>query len=478
MDRIELTIFRNLVNNKTFLQKAYPFLKSEYFQAATDRAIFEHISKYVSEYSAPPTIESLVLSLQADVQLPENTYTQAVEDVYTLNPIEGTQIEWLLKETESFCKSKAIYNAIARGIKIIDGNDDELKEDALPNLLSDALAVCFDTNVGHDFFENAADRYDHYNREEEKLPFDIEYFNRITDGGLPKKTLSVILSGPNAGKSLVMCHMAAANLAAGKNVLYISMEMSEYVTSLRIDANMMDMDIPQVKHMGKDKYMSRIDKLKSKNNGRLIVKEYPTSGAHVGHFKALLAELKLKKSFVPDIIFIDYLNICLSQRVKGGNANSYTIVKSICEEIRGLAVEEDVPIVSATQTTRNAVGSSDMSMTDVSESIGLAATVDMLLGLIRTPELDELNQLLFKLLKSRFVDAASFGSFLIGVERSKMKLYDLEPNAQDGLLPPPPSSKKPLAGPATANATAPADMPSRGSSFKPQRNMNTDGFKF
>lgn len=477
MDRIELTIFRNLINDKVFLQTAYPFLKSEYFHSATDRTIFEHISKYISEYNTTPTIESLVISLQNDVSIPEKTYTEAVETVYTLTPIAGTQLKWLLTETEAFCKTKAIYNAIARGIKIIDGVDNELKPDALPTLLSEALGVCFDTNVGHDFYENAEDRYEHYHREEEKLPFDIEYFNKITDNGLPKKTLSVILSGPNAGKSLVMCHMAAGFLSAGKNVLYISMEMSEYVTSLRIDANMMDLDIASVKKLSKEKFLSKIDKIKSKTHGKLIVKEYPTSGAHVGHFKALLNELKLKKGFVPDVIFIDYLNICLSQRVKGSNANSYTIVKSISEEIRGMAVEFDVPIVSATQTVRGAVGSSDLAMTDVSESIGLAATVDMLLGLIRTEDLDTQNQLLFKLLKSRFVDAASFGAFLVGVDRSKMKLYDLENSAQDGLAPPP-SSSKPIGVKNQPQIPTQDDTPFNGSSFKQAKNLNFDGFKF
>lgn len=478
MDRIELTIFRNLINNQSFLQKAYPFLKHDYFHDDTDRVVFDHISKYISEYNNTPTIESIVISLQGDTTIPESTYVSAVESVYGLGPVVGTQMDWLLKETELFCKNKAIHNAIMRSIKIIDGADKELRPDALPTLLSDALSVCFDTNVGHDFYENAEDRYEHYHREEEKLPFDIDYFNKITDGGLPKKTLSVILSGPNAGKSLVMCHMASAFLAAGKNVLYISMEMSEYVTSLRIDANMMDLDISAVKQMSKDKFISRLSKLHDKNHGKLIVKEYPTSGAHVGHFKALITELKLKKNFVPDVIFIDYLNICLSQRVKGGNANSYTIVKSISEEIRGMAVEYDVPIVSATQTVRSAVGSSDMSMTDVSESIGLAATVDMLLGLIRTPELDEQNQLLFKLLKSRFVDAASFGSFLVGVERSKMKLYDLEKSAQDGLMPPPPSSSRRPVGSANQPAIPDTTPQFSGSSFKQKKHVDTDGFKF
>lgn len=476
MDRIELTIFRNLVNNKEYLQKAYPFLKAEYFHSSSDRAVFEHISKYVSLYNTTPTTESLTISLQGDVQLPEKTYAEAIDIVNELHPIEGTQMEWLIHESEAFCKTKAIYNAISRGIKIIDGSDDELRPDSLPTLLSDALSVCFDTNVGHDFFDSAESRYEFYHTQEERIPFDIDYFNKITDDGLPKKTLTCLLAGTNAGKSLIMCHMAAGFLSSGYNVLYITMEMSEMVTSLRIDANLLDTEISEVKKMAKNKFMSKIDKLKEKSNGRLVVKEYPTSGAHVGHFKGLLNELKLKKKFKPDIIFIDYLNICLSSRVKGANANSYTIVKSIAEELRGLAVEQNVPIVTATQTTRNGVGSSDLSMTDVSESIGLAATVDMLLGVIRTPELDEQNQLLFKLLKSRFVDAASFGTFLLGVDRSKMKLYDLERSAQDDLSPPP-SSKKPI------GKTAQPEIPDNkfsGSSFKATKSASFDSsdFKF
>lgn len=481
MDRIELTILRNLVNNKEFVEVAYPFLKQDYFTDEVDRTVFDHVSDYIAEYKTTPTIEALVISLQNDAALPEHTYTKAVESVYELTPVVGTQQAWLLKEAEKFCKEKAIHHAIMQGIKIIGGEDKNLTPDAIPDILTKALAVCFDTAVGHDFYENAEDRYEYYHRQEEKLPFDIEYFNMITEGGLPNKTLSCLLAGTNAGKSLIMCHMAAANLAAGKNVLYITMEMSEYVTSLRIDANQLNMDIKDVKALPKDKYLNRLGKLNEKSHGKLIVKEYPTSGAHVGHFKALLNELKLKKNFVPDIIFIDYLNICLSQRVKGGsNANSYTVVKSIAEELRGLAVEEDVPIMTATQTVRSAVGSSDLSMTDVSESIGLAATVDMLLGVIRTPELDEQNQLMFKLLKSRFVDAASFGTFLVGVERSKMRLYDLEKHAQNGLSNTP--QKKSIAAdskpviPQFDDAFSPPAF--SGSSFKTPKNVNVESFKF
>jgi len=475
MDRIELTIFKNLINNKSFLQKAYPFLKSEYFQLATDKVVFDHISKYISTYNTNPTVESLVISLQNDHDIPEKIYTDAVETVYELSSYDqGTQLEWLLDETEKFCKEKAIYNAIARGIKIIDGSDKEMKPDALPSLLSEALSVCFDSNIGHDLFENAEERYDFYHQELEKIPFDIDYFNKITDGGLPKKTLTCILAPMNAGKSLIMCHLAAGFIATGKNVLYISMEMSEQVTSIRLDANLLNVDISAVKHMAKDKYISRMNRIKEKTHGKFIVKEYPTSGAHVGHFKALINDLKLKKGFKPDVVFVDYLNICLSQRVKGGNSNSYTIVKSISEELRGLAVELNIPIVTATQTTRQGVNSSDLSMTDVSESIGLAATVDMLLGVIRTPELDEQNQLMFKLLKSRFVDAASFGPFLVGVERSKMKLYDLESTAQSGLQKPSVGQRNQPKTPATPESLI-KDQPFGGSGFK---GVDTSGFNF
>ena len=477
MDRIEQTIFRNLVHNKQFVQKAFPFLKHEYFHDATDRVLFEHISKYITNYSTNPTTEALIISLQNDHDIPEQTYTNAVQTVYELTEVDNTQFDWLVQETENFCKNKAIHNAIMRSIKIIDGSDTELKPDALPTLLSQALGVCFDTNIGHDFIENASDRYDFYHREEERIPFDIEYFNKITDGGLPKKTLSCLLAGTNAGKSLVMCHMAAGFLSQGHNVLYISMEMSEQVTAMRIDANLLNLEISNVKHLDKDTYMSRIGAIRQKTNGRLIVKEYPTSGVHVGHFKALLNELKLKKGFVPDIIFVDYLNICMSSRVKGGNANSYTIVKSIAEELRGLAVEYDVPIATATQTTRQGVNSSDLAMTDVSESIGLAATVDMLLGIIRTPELDDQNQLLFKLLKSRFVDAASHKPFVVGVDRSRMKLYDLESEAQDNLNAP--SSKSPIGKrlqPPVPGQDSSDDVPFSGSRFKAARSF--DDFNF
>lgn len=472
MDRIELTIFRNLIHNSAFLQRAYPFLKLEYFQSAADRIVFDHISKYISTYNSNPTIESVVLSLQNDHSIPEKVYTEAVETVYELVPVEGTQIEWLLSETEKFCKEKAIYNAIARGIKIIDGSDKELKPDALPSLLTEALGVCFDSNIGHDLFENAEERYDFYHQELEKIPFDIDYFNKITDGGLPKKTLTCILAPMNAGKSLIMCHMAAGFISTGKNVLYISMEMSEQVTSIRLDANLLNVDISSVKNMPKNKFIDRLNNIKNKTHGKFIVKEYPTSGAHVGHFKALINDLKLKKKFVPDVVFVDYLNICLSQRVKGGNANSYSIVKSISEELRGLAVELNIPIVTATQTTRNGVNSSDLSMTDVSESIGLAATVDMLLGVIRTPELDEQNQLMFKLLKSRFVDAASFGPFLVGVERSKMKLFDLEKTAQDDIMP---VGQRNQPNKQLMKSTTNQDIPVNGSSFK---GIDTSGFNF
>lgn len=465
MDRIEVTIFRNLVNNSDFVQTAYPFLRSDYFHSAVDRRIFDHISEYITKFSVSPTIEALTISLQNDMSIPEHDFSEAVETVTTLTPVHGTSKEWLMEEAETFCRNKAIHNAIMQSIKIIDGQDKDFKPDAIPTLLSDALSVCFDTNVGHDFFENAASRFAHYHLKEEKMPFDIDYFNAVTEGGLPKKTLTCLLAGTNVGKSLIMCHMAASYLASGKNVLYITMEMSELVTSLRIDANLLDTEIKQVKNLSESKFMSKIKTLHEKNNGRLIVKEYPTSGAHVGHFKALISELKLKKNFVPDIVFVDYLNICLSQRVKGANANSYTIVKSIAEELRGLAVMCGFPIVTATQAIRSANGSSDLSITDVSESIGLASTVDMLLGVIRTPELDEQNQLLFKLLKSRFVDAASYAPFLVGVDRSKMKLYDLEhtANRSEGNQP----------------STAPVSAPSfSGSSFKKSADMKFDNFKF
>lgn len=434
MDRIELTIFRNLIKSKQFLQKAYPFLKREYFSDDADKALYDHISRYIVKYNDNPTVENIVISLQNDNTIPETTYTNAVTAIYGLDLSQETNLDWLMIEAETFCKTKALHNAILRSVSIIEGSDKELKPDALPSLLSDALSVCFDTAIGHDYLDHASERHDYYTRVENKLQFDIDYLNKITDGGVTSKTLSIILAGTGVGKSLMMCHLAAANVSAGKNVLYITLELSEKAIAQRIDANLLGVNIGDLKKTKKEDFMSRIDKLNAKTHGKLIVKEYPTSGVHVGHFKALLAELKVKKKFVPDVIYIDYINLCLSSRIRAGSgANSYTMVKAIAEEIRGMAVEFDVPIFSATQTVRSANGASDINMTDVSESFGLAATVDMLLGAIRTDELDENNQVMFKLLKSRFVDAATFGPFLLGVDRSKMRLYDLEKSAQTNI---------------------------------------------
>ena len=434
MDRIELTIFRNLIKSKQFLQKAYPFLKREYFSDDADKALYDHISQFITKYNDNPTVENIVISLQNDNTIPETTYTNAVTAIYGLDLSQETNLDWLMIETETFCKTKALHNAILRSVSIIEGSDKELKPDALPSLLSDALSVCFDTAIGHDYLGHASERHDYYTRVENKLQFDIDYLNKITDGGVTSKTLSIILAGTGVGKSLMMCHLAAANVSAGKNVLYITLELSEKAIAQRIDANLLGVNIGDLKKTKKEDFMSRIDKLNAKTHGKLIVKEYPTSGVHVGHFKALLAELKVKKKFVPDVIYIDYINLCLSSRIRAGSgANSYTMVKAIAEEIRGMAVEFDVPIFSATQTVRSANGASDINMTDVSESFGLAATVDMLLGAIRTDELDENNQVMFKLLKSRFVDAATFGPFLLGVDRSKMRLYDLEKSAQTNI---------------------------------------------
>jgi archaellum biogenesis ATPase FlaH len=372
-----------------------------------------------------------LIALQDDRKISEDLYVQCETLINGLNVTDADD-KWLVDETEKFCKDKAVYNAIMDSIQIIDGSDKERSKDALPSLLSDALAVGFDNNVGHDYIENSLDRYEFYNRVEEKIAFDLEYFNKITEGGLPNKTLNIALAGTGVGKSLFMCHMAAACITQGKNVLYITLEMAEERIAERIDANMMNVPIGDLKDLPKKMFDDRITKIKNKIDGKLIIKEYPTASAHAGHFKALLQELKLKRDFAPDIIFIDYLNICNSSRFKAGsNANSYTIIKSIAEELRGLAVEHDLPIVSATQTTRSGYGNSDVELTDTSESFGLPATADLMFALISTEELEEQQQIMVKQLKNRYADPTSNKRFMVGVDRSKMRLFDLTEEVQN-----------------------------------------------
>jgi len=428
--RIETQILSSLVTNEEYVRKVIPFLKTDYFTDSSDRIVFDKIHAYVTKYNNPPTKGALLIALQDDRKIGEDLYVQCETLINSLNPVEANQT-WLIDETEKFCKDKAVYNAIMDSIQIIDGSDKARSKDALPSLLSDALAVGFDTNIGHDYIENADDRFDFYNRVEEKIPFDLEFFNKITDGGLPNKTLNIALAGTGVGKSLFMCHMSAAALSQGKNVLYITLEMAEERIAERIDANLMNVPIQDLKDLPKKMFDDRVTKIKNKIDGKLIIKEYPTASAHAGHFKALLQELKLKRSFTPDIIFVDYLNICTSQRFRAGSsANSYTIIKSIAEELRGLAVEHDLPIVSATQTTRSGYGSSDVDLTDTSESFGLPATADLMFALISTEELEAQQQMMVKQLKNRYSDPTSNKRFMVGVDRSKMRLFDLADSVQ------------------------------------------------
>jgi replicative DNA helicase len=431
--KIEQVILQNLVTDDAYMRKVIPFLKRDYFLENSDRLIFDRVKAFIDEYNTPPNKDALIVALQNDKTLNEEQFKEVAGIIQELNPTEHNK-DWLYKETEKFCKDKAIYNAILNSIAIIDGRDAAKTQDGIPQLLQDALGVCFDNNVGHDYIENADSRYEFYHRVESRTPFDLEYFNKITNGGLPNKTLNVVLAGTGVGKSLFMCHVAASTLAQGKNVLYITLEMAEERIAERIDANLMNITLDQLKDLPKSIFDNRIEKIRNKTEGRLIIKEYPTAGAHTGHFKALLNELQLKKQFKPAMIIIDYLNICSSSRFKSGsNINSYTLIKSIAEELRGLAVEEDLPILSATQTTRSGYGNTDVELTDTSESFGLPATVDFMFALISTEELEQTNQIMVKQLKNRYNDPTANKRFMIGVDRSKMKLYDLEQSAQKGL---------------------------------------------
>lgn len=433
MDRIEQTILRNLVHDENFMRRVMPFMKPEYFVDAADLVVFKSIQQFVEDFNASPTIEALTIAIQR-TNISEEAFKEAHGLLQELTQEETNQ-EWLTKETEKWCKDRAIYNAIVKSIEIIDGKDKQMTPDALPGLLQEALSVAFDNSVGHDYLADAAERFEFYHKIEHRVPFDLELFNKITGGGLPNKTLNVALAGTGVGKSLFMCHVAASCLAQGKNVLYITLEMAEERIAERIDANMMNITMDDLHSIGKQMFENRIDKIKNKTEGRLIIKEYPTASAHSGHFKTLLNELRLKQKFHPDIIMIDYLNICASSRFKNAQAaNSYMYIKSIAEELRGLAVENDVPILTATQTTRGGYGNTDVDLTDTSESFGLPATADFMFALISTEELEELNQLMVKQLKNRYNDPTSNRKFVIGIDRAKMKLYDVEDRAQRDLV--------------------------------------------
>jgi replicative DNA helicase len=434
--KLEQTILKNLIYNEDYLRKVLPFLKEDYFTDRTDRTIFNEISSFTDAYNSTPTIEAVVLAVKERRNL---TADEVERCETTLKEIEQTKgeeskIQWLVDKTEQFCQEKAIYNAVLGSISILDGKDKTHEKGQIPKILSDALAVSFDNSVGHDYLENSDERYEFYHRKEERIPFDLDFFNRITKGGLPTKTLNIALAGTGVGKSLFMCHCAAGAMSQGRNVLYITMEMAEEKIAERIDANLLNVTIDDLVNLPKDMYDKKIAKLREKVVGKLIIKEYPTASASVTHFRTLLNELNLKKSFVPDIIFVDYLNICCSSRIKAGsNINSYTYVKSIAEELRGLAVECGVPIVSATQTTRSGFTSSDPGLEDTSESFGLPATADLMFALISSEELEELGQIMVKQLKNRYNDPTMYKRFTLGVDRAKMRLYDVEQSGQDGL---------------------------------------------
>jgi len=431
--RIETKILSNLIYDEQYCRKVIPFIKTEYFSDRKEAILSKIILEFFTKYNKPLTKEILSIEVGNRHDINDKELVELNSYVDSLTHEDVNEF-WMMEQTEKFCKDKAVYNAILHSIKIIDGGDKVHTKDSIPSILSDALAVSFDNHVGHDYIENSDERYEFYHRIEEKISFDLDMFNKITKGGLSKKTLNIALAGTGVGKSLFMCHVGASVLTQGKNVLYITMEMAEERIAERIDANLLNLTMDELKVIDKDIFDNRIEKIAKKTQGKLIVKEYPTAGAHAGHFRALLEELKLKREFIPDIIFIDYLNICASQRMKqGGSINSYTYIKSIAEELRGLAVEYNVPIVSATQTTRSGFSNSDPGLEDTSESFGLPATADFMFALVSNEELEQLNQIIVKQLKNRYNDPSFYKRFVIGIDRAKMRLYDVEASAQVGL---------------------------------------------
>jgi len=432
---IEEITLSKLILDYEYTRKVLPFIKDEYFDTLHNRILFNTFDEYVKEYTVNPEPNALKLEVEKRRDITDEIYREVVSFLDNLDETTYNE-DWLLNTTEKWCKERAIYLALMESVKIADGQDQTRSKDAIPSIMQEALAVCFDDTVGHDYIEDYSDRYDYYHRKEEKIPFDISYLNKITKGGLSNKTLNIALAGTGVGKSLFMCHMASASLLQGRNVLYITMEMAEEKIAERIDANLLDINIQTLSDpmYSKQKYTSAMDKLKHKTQGRLVIKEYPTASAHVGHFKALLNELSMKKGFDPDIIFVDYLNICASSRYKGTIVNSYTYVKAIAEELRGMAGEYNVPVVSATQTTRNGYGNSDVELTDTSESFGLPATADLMIALISTEEMEQLNQIMVKQLKNRYNDPTVNKRFVVGIDRAKMRLYDCEQSAQDDII--------------------------------------------
>ena len=434
MDNVEFLILRNLLHNEEYVRKVIPFIKADYFENRSQKIVYEEILKFVEEYNKPVTKEILCIETEKRQDITDVDYKEITQLISSLEEAP-TEFDWLVSTTEKWCRDRAIYLALMESIQIADGQDEKKNRDAIPTILSDALAVSFDTHVGHDYLQDYEQRYESYHKKEDKTEFDLEYFNKITKGGLPNKTLNIALAGTGVGKSLFMCHVAASALLNGKNVLYITLEMAEEKIAERIDANLLNVPIQEIADLPKMMYESKVTKLSEKTQGTLIIKEYPTASAHAGHFRGLLNELAIKKSFRPDIIFIDYLNICASSRYRGNlSVNSYSYIKAIAEELRGLAVEANVPIVSATQTTRSGYGSSDVELTDTSESFGLPATADFMFALISTDELEELGQIMVKQLKNRYNDPTIHKRFIVGIDRAKMRLYDCEQSAQDDVL--------------------------------------------
>ena len=431
--KVETLILKNLLLTEEYPRRVLPFIKKEYFEDKTDQILFDITHKYFVKYSAVPTVEALTIEVGKITSISDDQFKQITQTLESFDK-EVTELDWLMDTTEKWCQDRAIYLALMESIKIADGSDQKKDAGAIPSILSDALAVSFDNHIGHDYIDDYEERYESYHRVETKVPFDLDFFNKITKGGLPNKTLNIALAGTGVGKSLFMCHVASSVLLQGRNVLYITMEMAEEKIAERIDANLLNVDIQQLAQLPKIMFENKITDLSKKTQGKLIVKEYPTASAHAGHFRALLNDLALKKAFRPEIIFIDYLNICTSQRFRNASVNSYTMVKSIAEELRGLAVEFNVPLVSATQTTRSGYGSSDVDLTDTSESFGLPATADLMFALISTEELEEQNQIMVKQLKNRYYDPTLNKRFVVGIDRAKMRLYNVEQEAQNNIM--------------------------------------------
>ena len=431
---IEKTILSNLIYNEDYCRKVFPYIKEDYFDDNSLRKIFSTYAEYVNEYKEPPSIEALKISIDKRKDLNESSYKEVVSLIDDLKVDKDTNHQFLVDETEKFCQDKDLYNSIRKAILILDGQDKEHDKGAIPKILSDSLGISFDTHIGHDFLEDFESRHEYYHRKEERLPFDIEILNKVTKGGIPRKSMTVLLATTGGGKSLVKCHMAATSLMFGKNVLYITMELAEEEVARRIDANIMDITLDEVKQVPLDVFEKRMSRYKSKTPGKLIIKEYPTGSAHAGHFRHLLNELRMKKNFVPDVVFVDYLNICSSSRVKGAAAaNSYTLVKSIAEEIRGLAMEFDIAVVTSSQFNRSGYDNSDVDLTNTSESMGITHTADAIFGLITSEDLESLGQIMIKQLKNRWGDLGYYRRFVVGIDRAKMKLFNLEDRAQSGV---------------------------------------------